>query len=168
GIVMLPEFDGCAVVQARVRAHMVVVSAPLLDDHARLDSRAEPLEAQALIAQPSVEALVGAVLPRFAGIDVGDLDLGLDDPLQDRLADELRSVVGTKHGGRSTLAHEPRQHLDDSPGADAAGHVDGQALPGELVDHGQALDLLAIGAGVEDEVVGPDAVRTARRQWPWA
>src|SRR5690606_2855130 len=111
---------------------------------------------------------LSTVLPWFAGVDVGNLDLGLDDPLQDRLADELRSVVGTKHGGRSTLAHEPRQHLDDSPGADAAGHVDGQALPGELVDHGQALHLLAVGAGVEDEVVGPDAVRTARRQWPWA
>ena len=32
-----------------------------------------------------------------------------------------------------------------------AGHADRRALAGVLVDNGQALDLLAIGAGVEHE-----------------
>ena len=41
---------------------------------------------------------------------------------------------------------------------DGAGHVDRQALVGELVDDRQALDLLAVGAGVEHEVVGPDVI----------
>ncbi len=44
----------------------------------------------------------------------------------------------------------------------AASDIDGQALPGVLVDHGQAFDLLPVGASVEDEVVGPDAVRDPR------
>lgn len=64
---MLPEFGGSSVVQARVRSHLVVVAAPLLDDHARLEPGAKPLQAQALVAQAAVEALVGAVLPGLPG-----------------------------------------------------------------------------------------------------
>jgi len=37
---------------------------------------------------------------------------------------------------------------------------------GVLVDDGQTLDLLAIGAGVEHEVIGPDQVGAGRRQRP--
>jgi len=48
-----------------------------------------------------------------------------------------------------------RKHLDHALGADRASHVDGQALAGEFVDDGQALDLLAFGSGIEEEVVGP-------------
>lgn len=46
----------------------------------------------------------------------------------------------------------------------------GKALPGGLVDDGQAFELLAIGTRVEDEVVGPDEVRTDdwQRTWPAA
>ena len=62
-------------------------------------------------------------------------------------------------------AHQAAEDFDDAPGTDAAGHVDGQALVGELVDYGEALELLAIGAGVEHEVVGPDAVGRAGRKW---
>ena len=46
-------------------------------------------------------------------------------------------------------AHQARQDLDDARGADATRHVNGEALVGELVDDRQALQLLAIGAGVE-------------------
>jgi len=42
-------------------------------------------------------------------------------------------------------------------------HADGQAFAGVLVHHGQALDLPAIGGGVEDEVVGPHHVHLERR-----
>ncbi len=51
--------------------------------------------------------------------------------------------------------HQPRQHVDDAPGSDRARDVDGQALAGVLIDDRQALDLLALGGGVEDEVLGP-------------
>src|SRR5699024_7704619 len=63
-------------------------------------------------------------------------------------------------------ADQLRQHLDDTTGADRPGHVDGKALTGELVDDGQTLDLLAVGAGVEDEVVGPDLPGARRRLGP--
>jgi hypothetical protein len=44
------------------------------------------------------------------------------------------------------------------------GHIDRQALAGELIDHRQEFDLLAARAGVEHEVVGPDVVWTERGQ----
>ena len=41
-----------------------------------------------------------------------------------------------------------------------------QALAGELIDDGEALDLLAARAGIEHEVVGPDMVGAERGQRP--
>ena len=38
------------------------------------------------------------------------------------------------------------------------GNVDSQALMGEFVDDRQAFDLLPVGTGIEDEVVGPDVI----------
>ena len=84
----------------------------------------------------------------------------MGEPLEDRQADELRSVVRAQEERSAVLADEAREHLDQPLGADGACDVDGQALPGELVDDGQAFELLAVGTGVEDEVVGPDEVRT--------
>lgn len=37
-----------------------------------------------------------------------------------------------------------------------------QALRDEFIDDGQALKLLAVGAGVEDKIVGPDMMRSQR------
>jgi hypothetical protein len=37
---------------------------------------------------------------------------------------------------------------------------------GPFVDHRQALELLPVGAAVEDEVVGPHLVGRLRRRWP--
>ena len=105
-----------------------------------------------------------AVLPGLARIDQRRGDAALGDPLEDCAADELRAVVRAQEERRAVRADEAREHLDHALGADRAGHVDGQALAGELVDDRQALDLLAVGAGVEDEVVGPDEVRGGRRQ----
>ena len=56
------------------------------------------------------------------------------------------------------------EHLDGPTRADRGDHADRRALAGVLVDDGQALDLLAIGAGVEHEVVGPHEVGAGGRQ----
>jgi hypothetical protein len=47
---------------------------------------------------------------------------------------------------RSVDADELRQCLDHAPGADGAGHVDGQGFMRVLIDDGQTLDLLAVGS----------------------
>ena len=80
-----------------MRPHLVVVPAPGLDDGPGLGSRAEPFEAQALVAELAVEALRRTVLPRLARIDQRGLDALLDDPLQERAGDELRPVIGASY-----------------------------------------------------------------------
>ena len=76
-----------------MRANVVVVLAPSLDYHDRLPARAEPLDAQAFIAQFAVETLVRAVLSGLPRIDERGLNVVLDDPLQYRLADEFGAIV---------------------------------------------------------------------------
>jgi hypothetical protein len=61
-------------------------------------------------------------------------------------------------------AHELREDFDHAAGANAAPDVDGQALPGELVDDGQTFQRLAIRARIEDKVVRPYVVRGRRGQ----
>jgi hypothetical protein len=66
---MLPvEFYGRHVLQTRMRSHLVVVAAPVLDQSTGFLPRPEPLLVQTLIAKPTIEALIGAVLPRLARI----------------------------------------------------------------------------------------------------
>jgi hypothetical protein len=51
------------------------------------------------VAEFAVEALVGAVLPRFARIDQGSGDLGLGRGSQDPLANEFRAVIRAQERG---------------------------------------------------------------------
>jgi hypothetical protein len=139
------------------------VPPPCFDNHLRLGARSKPFEAQALVAEFAVEAFRDAILPRLPGLDQCRADALRDDPGRQCLGYELRSVVAAQERRGAAGAHEAGQHLDDAGGANAAVDIDGQSLPGELVRDGQALELLAVGAMIEHEVVGPDLVRTARR-----
>ena len=65
-------------------------------------------------------------------------------------------------------ADQPRQDLNHTARPNRAGHIDGEALAGPFIDDRQALQGLPIGARVEQEVVGPDVVRTSRRRGPRA
>jgi hypothetical protein len=65
------------------------VTTPGLDDDDGLQAASKPLEADALVAQRAVDALVRSVLPRLARIDEGAADALVDDPLQYGLADDL-------------------------------------------------------------------------------
>ena len=103
-----------------------------------------------------------------ANIDVCGVDSGVGDPLQDGARYELRSIVGSNDLRCAIPADQSAQHFDDSRGANGASHIDGQALPGVLVDDRQTLELLAVGAGVEHKVIGPHLVTHAGCQWPGA
>src|SRR5579872_6906993 len=151
-----------------MRPNLVVVTSVLLDDDLGIDSVPEPLHAQALVAELAVERLVGSVLPRFSRINVRGIDVGLSQPLQHGTGDELRAVVRAQVLGASMDADQFAQHLDDPAGTDASGHVDRQTLASELIDHGQALELLSIGAGINEKVISPHLTHGHCRQWPWA
>ena len=145
---------------------MVKVLTPGFDHDAGLLAASEPFERQALIAELAVEALVVAVLPGFARIDVRGVDARVGEPGEDRVADELRAVVRAQETRCAARRDEPGQNLDHTARANGTGHVNRQALAGELIDHRQALDLLAARAGVEHEVVGPDVIGAERGQRP--
>src|SRR5690606_19723468 len=111
---LLAELHRGQVVQAAVRTHGVVVPPPGLDHDACLAPGTEPFDVQAFVAQPAVEALVRAVLPGLARIDMYGLDLVVGEPLQDRQTDELRPVVAADECWDAALAHQPGERLDDA------------------------------------------------------
>lgn len=162
------ELQGRQVVQAHMRPDGVVILPPSLDDDLGLSAGAEPLDAQALIAELAVEGFARAVLPRLAGVDQGGIDAVLCQPPEDGRADELGAIIGSQERRCAMQRDQASKDIDDAAGADAAGDIDSQALMGEFIDDRQALELLAVGAGIEDEVVGPDMIRGHWRQWPGA
>jgi len=147
-----------------MRAHSVVMPAPCLDENAGFAATAEPFEAQTFVTKFAIEGFVRAVLPRLARIDHRGVDAIVGEPLQNRLADELGTTVGTEVRGGAVEANQAREYINYAPRADGASYVDRQALMRELVDHRQALDLVPIGASIEDEIVGPDVIGGTWRQ----
>lgn len=97
-----------------MRANRVVVAAPGFDHDLGLGAREKPFEAQALVAELTVEALADAILPGLAGVDQRRLDALLGDPLQQRTGDELRPIVGAQIERRAALADQARQDLDNA------------------------------------------------------
>src|ERR1700682_4661557 len=111
-----------------MRAPRVVVPAPVFDDDLGLGSGTEPFEAQTFIAKLAVEAFVDAILPGLAGFDQRRVDALIYNPFEQRTRHELRAVVGAHVLGRAALAHEPGQHLDDTPRSDTPGEECGLAV----------------------------------------
>ena len=56
---------------------------------------------------------------------------------------------------------------NEVPKSNAARDLDGKALTSPLVDDGQTLQLLAVGATVVNEVIGPDMIGGRRWCRPW-
>jgi hypothetical protein len=67
GVMQLLELERRQGVQAAVWSDGVEVKAPGFDDDLGRGARAEPLDAQAFVAELAVEALVVGVLPGLAG-----------------------------------------------------------------------------------------------------
>jgi hypothetical protein len=76
-----------------MRSHLVVITAPVLDQDTSFLPRSEPLLVLTLIAKPPIEALIGAVPPGLAWIVQCGLDIRIVDPFEDRVADKLRAAV---------------------------------------------------------------------------
>ena len=64
----------------------VVVISPVFDDDLSLLQRVEDLAIEELVPQLSIEALVVAVLPRTAGLDVEGLYIDPAEPIPDRFS----------------------------------------------------------------------------------
>ena len=140
---------------------MVVVDAPVADEHLGLEERVELPEVEQFVAEAAVEGLDPGVLPGRARIDehacgaVGCAPLGDDD------RDELGAVVETdERRCPAPLDHDPVKHGDDVIGGDRVLDSDLEALAGELVDDVEHLHLSAVDGVVELEVQRPQGVRS--------
>jgi hypothetical protein len=85
------------------------VTTPGLDDDDGFSAAAKPFEAETLVAQSAVEALVRSVLPGFPRVDEGAADVLDNDPLEDRLADEFGAVVRVQVARGAVYADELRE-----------------------------------------------------------
>ncbi len=95
-----------------MRTDLVVMGHPLLDHNLGFESVSEPLDRQAFIAELSVEALGGSVLPGLAWIDQGCFDLVLRGPPQKGRSHELRTVVAAQEGRCSAGADDSVERID--------------------------------------------------------
>src|SRR5262245_16914719 len=145
-----------------MRTHAIIVPSPLLDDDLRLAKRRKYLPVEQLIAQPPIEALDIAVLPRAAALDVSRARAHRPDPPLHSLGNELRPLV--RADVRRYTAHQEQigQRLDDVHRVELACHLDGQALARELVDDVEHAILPPVRGAVLDEVIGPHMVRSLR------
>jgi hypothetical protein len=89
-----------------MRPDVVVVATPGFDHDARFLAAPEPFKRQTLVAELAVEALISTVLPGLAGVVQCRVDMRFAEPIEDRVADELRAVVATQIPGRAAGAIE--------------------------------------------------------------
>ena len=122
----------------------------------------EDFAIEQLVAEPGVEALAIAVLPRAAGLDVGGAGPDSHDPVPKGLGDELRPIVGTNVAGDAAKNEQVGERIDDVNRLELAIDPDGKALAGELVDDVEHPILPSVVRAILDEVVGPDMVGVLR------
>src|SRR3977135_534523 len=145
-----------------MRAHLVVIDAPGLDDAPCLDERAEHVLVEALVAQLAVEALHEAVLHRLARRDVVPVDPALCRPAQHGVRGQLRAVVGHDHRRLTPDRHQAIEHTHDPLAWQRRVDLYAQAPPRELVldvEHTKAATALQ---RVRHEVEHPDRIGASR------
>jgi len=103
-------FASCKFVQreiakARMRPHGVIVLTQLSMTTFASARVRKPFEAEAFVAELAVEALGDAILPGLAGLDQRGANALRGDPGQERLGNELRTVVAAQEGRCAALAH---------------------------------------------------------------
>ena len=103
-----------------------------------LEQRIELPAVEQLVSELAVERLDPGVLPWRAGIYEDRVDAVEPAPVSNRSGDELAAVVESVKRRRSVDRGRTVQHVDDVIGIDGSCHLDGETLPGVLVDDVQA------------------------------
>src|SRR5271170_2341927 len=93
-----------------VRASLVVSQAPSTNDLSSLRKRSKPVLVEALVAKLAVETLHIGVLRRFARLDQPQLDAALIGPLIERLAGELRALIGSNRARQTSESRRLVEH----------------------------------------------------------
>src|SRR6266540_6778339 len=108
------DLSGGVILQARVWSGVVVRPTVLLNDDRGFVHREESLLVEAFVAEAAVKALAHAVLPGFAGVNVGGRDARAPEPAPDPVRDEFRPVVAAQILRRAPPAHQLRDGLEDA------------------------------------------------------
>ena len=139
-----------------------VFPTPDLRQHLCLLQRRENLPVEEFVPEFAVEAFDVAVLPRTPRLDEQRLDSQPREPFPDGFGGELGPVIRSDVFRDAVPQHQPGQHPQNVPRALLTGHLDRQALAGELVDHRQELHGPAFAGPLEHEVVRPHVVAIRR------
>ncbi len=138
---------------------MVVLLAPGSQSTPDIVQRSEPARVEALVAQPTVEALDVSVLHRAARLDVHQAYLEVLRPADHAPRGELRPVVRAHRLGPAALGDQPLQHAGHPARAKAGVGLQRQALARVRIDHAQDAHHPPGRQAVDDEVHRPLLVR---------
>ena len=127
------EFQWREVPEGAVRTVVVMVLLPGGQLPRSFRHATEDLHVQALISKSAIEALDGAVLRGFPGVDEGQLDLMKVGLGIHNLAGKLATIVHDNGYRLAALPDCPIQDFGDIRLGEPWFGMQGQALPGELV-----------------------------------
>src|SRR6516225_8325727 len=117
--------------------HLVILSSPILNDHACFGQGREEFAIQTLVAKLIVKALDISLFPGRTRLDVQALNLSRAHPFPDRLSDELRAIV-TADMFRLTVAFDRTiQDPDGIQRSNGSAHLDRQTLLSVFIDKSQ-------------------------------
>ena len=119
----------------RMGAALVVVLAPIVDEHPGFGDARELLAVEQLVSDAGVEGLHERVLPRTAGLDEDAAGGTEATPVTQRVRRQLRSVVHAHEPRRAPApGHERVEASDERVGVDRPGGVHDQRLASVLID----------------------------------
>ena len=140
----------------------IVVTTPRFNDHLCFEQSVEHFALQQFVAQFAIEALVIAVLPGTARLDIERLNANAAEPTPNRPSRELAAIVRANMIGGSMLDKEIGQGLQDVVGLEAPCNRDREALARVFINDRQHSDRLSIMRASGDEVIGPNVMGPVR------
>jgi len=162
-ITCLAKHLGCLIAQTTVRPNAVVFSPPPCGFGPSVAHRLERLALQELVSQPTVERFDEGVLPGTGRRHRDRASTHVRQPLRQRRADELRSVVAANPRRCATSADDPGQHPSHIRSGRRRADRERQALPSIFVQQRQPLECSSVDRPIRDKIVRPNIVLEPRR-----
>src|SRR5207237_6068529 len=160
---VVAEFLRRLVVQRTRRPHRIVFTSKQLFFLLVVRYALELFPLQELIAASTMKRLRLTVLPGASGRHLDRLGSLLRQPLLQRLADELRTIVAPDSLGRPSPPYHPCQDPSHVCPTYHPIDVQRQALPRVFVHQRQPLERTSVHRPIGDEVVRPPVVLDPRR-----
>ena len=154
---------GCLIAQTTVRPNAVVFSPPPCGFGPSVAHRLERLALRELVSQPTVERFDEGVLPGTGRRHRDRASTHVRQPLRQRRADELRSVVAANPRRCATSADDPGQHPSHIRSGRRRADRERQALPSIFVQQRQPLECSSVDRPIRDKIVRPNIVLEPRR-----